>query len=126
MEGMPPLDLSECAREPIQFLGHVQAFGCLLIMSNDWLVQNASANTSEVLGLEAGALIGTRLMDHITPEAMHDLRGKLQALSGEDDCARLFNVDLRGDRSLTLRHFLHKNGICPGGSLAITSTPLFP
>ncbi len=94
-DGRP--DLSECAREPIQFLGHVQAFGCLLIISNDWLVQNASANTAAMLGLEAATLIGSRLMDHLAPDAMHDLRGKLQTLVGEDSCVRLFDVDLRAD-----------------------------
>lgn len=90
-------DLSECAREPIQFLGHVQAFGCLLVISNDWVVQNASANTAEILGLSVADLIGTRLLEHLSPEAVHDLRGKLQTLSGEDDGARAFGVDLRGD-----------------------------
>ncbi|HVG48090.1 MAG TPA: GAF domain-containing protein [Rubellimicrobium sp.] len=90
-------DLSQCAREPIQFLGHVQAFGCLLIMSNDWVIQNASANTAELLGLDARHLIGSRLMDHLSPDAMHDLRGKLQTLSGGDESGRLFGVDLRGD-----------------------------
>ena len=90
-------DLSECAREPIQFLGHVQSFGCLLIISNDWVIQNASSNTGEILGLEARRLIGSRLMDHVSPEAMHDLRGKLQTLSGGDESGRLFGVDLRGD-----------------------------
>lgn len=96
-DAKPLLDLSECAREPIQFLGHVQAFGCLLIISNDWVIQNASANTAEVLGLDARRLIGSRLMDHLSPEAMHDLRGKLQTLSGGDESGRLFGVDLRGD-----------------------------
>lgn len=92
-------DLSECAREPIQFLGHVQAFGCLLIISNDWVIQNASANTAEILDLPAPKLIGSRLMDHLSPEAMHDLRGKLQTLSGGDESGRLFGVDLRGNGS---------------------------
>ncbi|WP_176559245.1 GAF domain-containing protein [Rubellimicrobium roseum] len=90
-------DLSECAREPIQFLGHVQAFGCLLIISNDWVIQNASANSTEILGLTAGDLIGTRLLDHLSPGAMHDLRGKFQTLSGEDESGRVFGVDLMGN-----------------------------
>ena len=78
-------------------------------MSNDWVVQNASANTAELLGLDARGLIGARLMDHLAPEAMHDLRGKLQTLSGGDDTGRLFGVDLRGDG----RRFdaaLHRSG----------------
>ncbi|TNC59369.1 GAF domain-containing protein [Rubellimicrobium roseum] len=90
-------DLSECAREPIQFLGHVQAFGCLLVISNDWVIQNASVNTAEILGLAASDLIGTRLVEHLPLRAMHDLRGKLQTLSNGDDSGRVFGVDLRGD-----------------------------
>lgn len=88
-------DLSECAREPIQFLGRVQHFGCLLVISNDWVVQNASANAGAVLGVEAGDLVGTRLTDHLGHEAVHTLRGKVQTLSGGDESARVFGVDLR-------------------------------
>ncbi|WP_176556254.1 GAF domain-containing protein [Rubellimicrobium rubrum] len=90
-------DLSECAREPIQFLGHVQSFGCLLMMSNDWVIQNVSTNTGVILGLDAHSLVGARLMDHLSPDAMHDLRGKLQTLSSGDESGRLFGVDLLGD-----------------------------
>ncbi|WP_162784711.1 GAF domain-containing protein [Paracoccus suum] len=99
-----------CAREPIQFLGGVQDFGCLLVLSTDWVVRNASANCGAVLGIEAEAMVGTRLIEHLPPDAMHLLRGKVQILGrGGDDGISVFEVDLLQDG----RRFdiaLHRDG----------------
>ncbi|SFQ10275.1 HWE histidine kinase domain-containing protein [Tranquillimonas alkanivorans] len=89
--------LAGCEDEQIQFLGGVQAFGCLLVISSDWVVQNASANVADLLGVKPDDLVGQRLIDRLDPEAMHALRGKVQTLAGEDDGARLFGLDLFGD-----------------------------
>lgn len=92
--------IDNCAREQIQFLGGVQSFGCLLVLSNDWIVQNASASTGDILGIEAEALVATRLIDHLPPEAMHLLRGKVQMLSRGDEGVQIFGVDLFEDGRL--------------------------
>ena len=93
----PQADFSDCAREPIQFLGGVQSFGCLLVLSSDWIVQNASANCAAVLGLAPEVLVGTRLTDHLPPEAVHLLRGKVQILGRGDEGTPAFGAALFGD-----------------------------
>lgn len=90
-------DLSACAREQIQFLGNVQAFGCLIVASPDWVVQNASENTAGVLSVPARDLVGTKLIEHLSPQAMHTLRGKVQTILSEEEGVRAFDVDLFGD-----------------------------
>ena len=92
--------LDNCAREPIQFLGSVQSFGCLLVLSNDWIVQNASANTADVLGLDPAAIVATRLIEHLPPDAMHLLRGKVQMLGRGDNGVQIFGADLFDDGRL--------------------------
>ncbi|WP_210526669.1 HWE histidine kinase domain-containing protein [Rubellimicrobium arenae] len=96
-ESQPQPDLSSCAREPIQFLASIQPYGCLLVISNDWVIQNASANSREFLQVGELELVGRRLTELLLPEAMHTLRGKVQTLVGEDDGARVFGLDLLGD-----------------------------
>lgn len=89
---------ASCAREPIQFLGGVQDFGCLLVLSSDWIVRHASANCAAILGIAAEKMVGTRLIDHLPPEAMHLLRGKVQVLgSGGDEGISVFGVDVLED-----------------------------
>ena len=53
--------IDACAQEQIQFLGHVQDFGCLLVITTQWVVRNASVNTEAVLGLAPDVLIAQRL-----------------------------------------------------------------
>ncbi|KAF0675303.1 GAF domain-containing protein [Profundibacterium mesophilum] len=103
-----PLDI--CASEQIQFMGRVQSYGCLLVINNSWIVQNASENTYDILGLKAEGLIGMRLIEQLSPEAMHTLRGKVQTLSGGDESVRVFGVDLFNDG----RRFdaaMHRSGL---------------
>lgn len=89
--------LAACDQWQIQFLGAVQSFGCLLVISNDWRIRNASTNAEEIFGTAAEKLIGTRLTDHLPPDAMHSLRGKLAGLGALNEGGRLFNVDLTSD-----------------------------
>lgn len=89
--------IDACAQEQIQFLGHVQDFGCLLVVTTQWVVRNASANCGAVLGLEPGALIAQRLTDVLPASTMHTLRGKVQVMGRTDQGIRLFDVDVFGD-----------------------------
>ncbi len=93
----PPLDLTNCDVEPIQFLGHVQPYGCLIAVSSDWNVLHASANTGAMLGLEAEAIIGSRLIDLLPHEVVHHLRGRIQVLGQDAGGARIYGVDLFED-----------------------------
>ena len=90
-------NLSDCDREQIQFLGAVQSFGCLLVMANDWTIRNASTNTDAILGIDVEKLIGTHLTNHLSPDAMHSLRGKLSGLGASNKGGRMFDVDLAND-----------------------------
>lgn len=89
-----------CAREEIQFLGGVQDFGCLLVLSNDWIVQNASANCGDIIGIDAERLVAARLIDVFPPDAMHLLRGKAQMIGRGDEGVGIFGCALFGDERL--------------------------
>ena len=89
--------IDACAQEQIQFLGHVQDFGCLLVITTQWVVRNASVNTEAVLGLAPDALVAQRLTDLLPASTMHSLRGKVQVMGRGDEGIRLFGVDVFED-----------------------------
>ncbi|WP_245413631.1 HWE histidine kinase domain-containing protein [Mangrovicella endophytica] len=91
------VDLSNCDREPIHLLGHIQDFGFLLAVSMDWLIQHASVNVGTYLGREADAIVGEPLMNVLPAETVHTLRGRLQVMSSSDASERLFGFDFLGD-----------------------------
>lgn len=92
-------DLTDCDREPIHILGHVQGFGCLIAVSHDWVVSHASQNVATFLGVTAEELIGTALVKVLLPDAIHDIRSKLQILAGADAVERIFRLDVIADGS---------------------------
>ena len=91
------LNLTNCDREPIHVPGGVQPFGALIAMSADWVVSAASVNVGEVLGIDHGALIGTRLNDHVTDEAVNAIRLRLTKLGFPDAVERIFRLCVRRD-----------------------------
>ncbi|KAB0680398.1 HWE histidine kinase domain-containing protein [Aureimonas leprariae] len=91
-----PVDLSNCDREPIHLLGHVQPFGFLVAVSMDWLIQYVSANVKDYLGVEPDNLPGEPLSAIFPETAIHSIRGRLQVLASHDGSERLFGCDLLG------------------------------
>ncbi|MCB1925063.1 MAG: GAF domain-containing protein [Gammaproteobacteria bacterium] len=91
------IDLSNCDREPIHILGRVQSFGALLAVSADWIINHASQNIDDFIGMKAEDLVGCPAGDHLDAQAVHDIRSKFQLLSSADAVERLLNVDLLGD-----------------------------
>ena len=89
------VDLSNCDREPIHIPGRVQSFGALIAVASDWIVRHVSANVSDVLGLDAPALLGTHLSETFTPEAIDALRSRLQFLRTDDAVERIFALKVR-------------------------------
>lgn len=89
-----PIDLTNCDREPIHILARVQSFGALLAVSPDWIVNHASKNLSDVLNIEAEDVIGLPASDVMSAEAVHEIRTRLQLLTGPDSVERLFNIRL--------------------------------
>ena len=88
------VDLTNCEREPIHILGNVQSYGCLLSTSADFMVNHASTNCQEFLGIDAQEVIGQRLIDVLPEKTVHDLRTKLQLSSAGNDVSRLFSYDV--------------------------------
>ena len=92
------LDLSSCDREPIHQLCQVQPWGFLLSATTDGTIRHASANVSEHLGLAAEAVIGRRIDQVLERQALHDIRGRLQGLRGQQQTDRLFAMPLLAGR----------------------------
>jgi light-regulated signal transduction histidine kinase (bacteriophytochrome) len=93
-------DLDECAREPISFLDHIQSFGFLIALTNDWTIVRASANLHDFLGTMAAQAIGMNADRLIAQTALHDIRNRLAGLAGDSGTERLYGVRLTTDRRL--------------------------
>ncbi len=83
---LPPGELqrlAECVLEPIQFPGAVQQHGALLAVHEEsgWIITHASANTDEILGAEAIALLGRPLSDLLDADALD----RVDAALGDSD-----------------------------------------
>ena len=62
-------DLTNCASEPIEYCGAIQAGGYLLTCDHQGAVQVASENCAEIFGVaKAEELLGLQLMDLIRPD----------------------------------------------------------
>ena len=94
------VDLTNCDREPIQYLGRIQSQGFLLSVGRDWVVRHASANMPDLCGAEAGAMIGRPITDWITRTARHRFGGQLQLIAGGGVVERLWAVDVFGEGRL--------------------------
>nr|WP_306228957.1 HWE histidine kinase domain-containing protein [Aurantimonas sp. CSK15Z-1] len=88
------VDLTNCDREPIHLLGHVQRFGFLIAVSMDWLVQHVSSNVGEFLDVDPETMPGEPLTAFLPPNAIHALRGRLQLLTSSDSTERLYDFQL--------------------------------
>lgn len=99
-DNVASIDLDQCAREPIAFLDHIQSFGFLIGLANDWTIVRASANLSAFLGTEAADAIGMTADRLIAQAALHDVRNRLAGLTGDSGTERLYGVRLTTDRRL--------------------------
>ena len=94
---LPATDLTNCDREPIHLLGHIQPFGFLVAVSMDWMIQHVSANIGDYLDCDAEALAGRHLSTLLPESALHSIRGRLQVIASNDGTERLFGCDLIGN-----------------------------
>ncbi|MGB3795822.1 MAG: GAF domain-containing protein, partial [Alteraurantiacibacter sp.] len=104
------IDLTNCDREQIHLLGHVQTFGCLIALSTDWLVVHASCNTQEIIGISAEDMIGTPVRNVFAEDALHDIRGAVQTLNSKDANAHLFDVKVLSGDDRRFNIALHRTG----------------
>ncbi|HWA92534.1 MAG TPA: HWE histidine kinase domain-containing protein [Rhizomicrobium sp.] len=89
-----PVDLTNCDREPIHLLGHVQPFGVLIGVTPDWTIAHVSENVAQFLRVEPRAVLGKALSSLLSEEAIHAIRGRMQLLTGPDAVERVFRVQL--------------------------------
>lgn len=92
-----PVDLTNCDREPIHILGAIQPIGFLLSLSRDLIVMRASANAAEFSEFGVTTLLGKRLDELFSPEAVHSVRNRLAVLDGSDSVERIFGCVLCPD-----------------------------
>jgi len=104
------IDLTNCDREPIHILGHVQQFGCLIAVNSDWLIQHVSLNVADYLSKDPEALIGEPLKDIIAPGALQTIRSRVQRLEGDDAVERLFGLDLLAGSAEKFNAAVHMSG----------------
>ena len=93
-DSFPPVDLTNCDREPIHLLGAIQPLGFLLALTSDWMVSRASANTADYLGIPPEQLLGRPLGAFLAKDALHDLRNRLAMLRGPNAVERIFDCVL--------------------------------
>ncbi len=91
------VDVTNCDREQIHIPGRVQSFGCLIAVTSDWIFSHASNNVSQMLGLELQTLQGLPLHEVISGDAIHDIRSRLQILTGPDSVERIFGLNVGTD-----------------------------
>lgn len=93
----PSVDLTNCDREPIHQLGRVQSYGALLAVSSDWIVQHASANLPDILGVEVEQALGAPLTALIVSDGFARIRETLRSVQSPDGVVRLFGVVMRAN-----------------------------
>lgn len=90
----PPVDLTNCDREPIHLLAAIQPFGLLLSVTADWKVARASDNLETFTGISAEAALGRPLDDLFRADAIHAIRNRVVLLRGPDAVERIFALPL--------------------------------
>lgn len=88
------VDLTNCDREPIHLLGHIQSSGFLVAVSADWLIQHVSANIGDFFDREPASLPGEPLASLLPPPTIYAIRSRLQMLASSDGTERIFGTEL--------------------------------
>ncbi|SDH59301.1 ATP-binding protein [Roseospirillum parvum] len=105
------LDLSECEREPIQFLGSVQPHGCLLVVAGpEHRITHASANTDRLLAEPAADLLGQPLLGHFDKATGQRLTPLLTRQADEDEAETVLGHLCGPGHPETLAISVHRTG----------------
>jgi light-regulated signal transduction histidine kinase (bacteriophytochrome)/CheY-like chemotaxis protein len=76
----PVVDLTNCEREPIHIPGSIQTHGALLACDDALTtIRRASANASQLLGLDGKSLIGMNLDEALGAAIAHEVRNAASA-----------------------------------------------
>jgi light-regulated signal transduction histidine kinase (bacteriophytochrome) len=89
------IDLTNCDKEPIHRLGHIQPFGLLLAADEQEVICHASSDLERWIGIRAEDAVGQPLSALIMPDTLAAIRIKLDAVKGIDAGERCFGLQLR-------------------------------
>ena len=106
---MKSMDLSSCDKEPIHTLGRIQSFGCVLVLTNDWLVAYISSNTQNILNIPSEKLIGNPLRDCLGSQVLHSFRSALQSSMITGRPERIFGLNIE-NQAHSFDACVHFNG----------------
>ena len=102
-----PVDLSDCAREPIHVPGFIQPFGVLLAKrTGTEMVSQASHNTELVFGRDALQVIGHRLGTLLGNENAAKIEQTLRSASWKERNPIKFSIQ-RGEEQVPLNAIIH-------------------
>ncbi|MGA2539093.1 MAG: GAF domain-containing protein, partial [Terracidiphilus sp.] len=88
-------NLAECAREPIQIIGHIQPHGLLFALSEpDLIVRQVSTNVSTLLGMSPDTLLGCSIDRVLGRQQFETFRA--QVLNNEPLSAKLLRLPANG------------------------------
>jgi two-component system, chemotaxis family, sensor kinase Cph1 len=91
----PLRNLSECAREPIQIIGHIQPHGVLFALSEpDLIVRQVSANVSTAIGLSPDRLLGSSIENVLGVRQFEKFQ--FQVLSNQPLPTEFLQIDANG------------------------------
>ena len=93
-------ELTDCDKEPVHLIGHVQSHGCLIAVSQRWQITYVSRNCQEFLGLDPEKCLGEQLIDCMPNIVVHKVRNQLQIGSAKAKVSRLFGLDIFEDGRL--------------------------
>lgn len=86
--GLPRADPNEIAHPSIQ------PFAAVIAVTSDWVITHISANIKDFLDIDA--LVLGHTLDHVLlDDAVHDVRGVLNATAGQNGMGRLLGCTLR-------------------------------
>lgn len=92
-----PMDLTDCAREPIHVPGFIQEFGVLLTMpAGSDRISQISANTHLIFGVEPRELVGQKLRSVLGEENAAEIARVLQEGNWKEKNPLKLNVERSG------------------------------
>lgn len=118
--------LSDCDREPIHILNHIQPFGALIAVNLDWSLAYHSANAAEMLRLDdddqptRSLAIGGSVDGLFRPLALERIKSCLFSLDSDDAIERIFALELINDHLFDCA--VHRSG----GTIIIDFEPHQP
>jgi two-component system, chemotaxis family, sensor kinase Cph1 len=103
---VPPVDLTNCDREPISIPGAIQPHGVLLVLYSSLEIVQVSSNTLELLGYQPQDLLGQPLSDLFNSKQITTIR---QCLAGDFENVNPLNLSIKHEqKSLQFEGILHR------------------